>query len=515
MGYIIGVDFGTTNSIVSIFENGSLSTFAPIIPDNSAYIPSAVVYDNHDGRVYIGKMALSTYSDGASVDKIDLYRYFKMYLNIDKTDHYKNQLDNLGWKNGKDPYEVTKDYLAQLLIGKEKHSFAKTKGEIDKIVVTVPAVWDNNEHNTGRSNLKKILKDELNLHLVRLISEPQAAAAYYIWWLKNEKKDDFSGNLLICDMGGGTFDISLVSVNKDSIKVLYTDGSGMDGLGHAGVNYDTKVARQLYMNIHNKEPDITSPNFEKFIQIIERRKLALEPEDEKKLSSSSPYYNDMLAEVKYTFDVTDNKYIITPRIWVETFDQFVYPQIDGVLSKTKKYLEDNNLEYSKVLIVGGFGQFVLVKEAIYKILQIQNTSKNTAHFDGFEKNFFAISFGAALVAAGEISIDEKIKYDIGVKVKQQVESHTKDKNFKYEEVILIKKDKTLNESGQIEYLAGFVEVEEAEQIVLRIFIDKETHKVERIKNVKFDKFSPGKTYRLGMRIDESKVVYLVLSSGAK
>src|SRR5690606_8584876 len=120
-------------------------------------------------------------------------------------------------------------------------------GNIDGIVVSVPQAWMTRQPNhQGRPKLEKIIKEKLGLPMIQLISEPVAAAAYYSHWYNNEYKTPFQGNILVCDMGGGTFDVTLCKLDENKVEVLGNDGNGIAELGKAGVYFDTKLLQLAY-----------------------------------------------------------------------------------------------------------------------------------------------------------------------------------------------------------------------------------------------------------------------------
>jgi molecular chaperone DnaK len=96
---------------------------------------------------------------------------------------------------------------------------------IQKIVITVPEIWVREGRHAARESLKKIGTDLLQLP-VKLLSEPVAAAAYFVHQFKTQEGRYFNGHLLVCDYGGGTLDLSRSSIHNDDIKVLEGTGKG-------------------------------------------------------------------------------------------------------------------------------------------------------------------------------------------------------------------------------------------------------------------------------------------------
>ncbi len=204
-GYNIGLDFGTTNSIISYLSTtGELEAFQYGGPNGHKYIPSFIAYE--DNFIEIGTAARTT---AANHPMIESYGNFKMRLPISES-------ELLDRSEGKTAVKVTADYLRELLISPENpYSFTTQQGAIARLVVSVPEIWQRDIYNRGRESLQKLIQD-LGLPLIQLVSEPVAAAAYYTWEMHRraiaQNTDLFTGNLLVCDMGGGTFDVSLCRI---------------------------------------------------------------------------------------------------------------------------------------------------------------------------------------------------------------------------------------------------------------------------------------------------------------
>jgi len=232
MGYKIGIDFGTTNSTVAFVNSSNvLEAFRFPDPAGYEYIPSCIAYEG-DGDIYVGRAAL----DFAGDPKVAFCNNFKMVLPLSEAERAK-----YAWTKKKDPRIVVADYLNHILADKGESSFSSQKGGIDGIILSVPHVWAKAMDHAGRSRLQSIIEDDLKLPLIQLISEPVAAAAYYAYKLQQEHSKSFSGNLLVCDVGGGTFDVTLCRVTRGKVEELYNDGNGKTDLGRAGVFFDKKL----------------------------------------------------------------------------------------------------------------------------------------------------------------------------------------------------------------------------------------------------------------------------------
>ncbi|MEE4359367.1 MAG: Hsp70 family protein [Desulfococcaceae bacterium] len=226
MTFKVGTDFGTNNSTVSyINASGRPEAFRFPGPEGNEYIPGCAAYEA-DGNIHIGRAAL----DFAGDSEVIFCSNLKMILPLKKSEQTA-----YGWPARKSPEEVIADYLRHLLSlsDGESGSFISQKGEISGLVLSVPHVRAKGMDHAGRSRLQDIVQEKLKLPLIRLISEPVAAAAYYAWQYQKENPRPFCGNLLICDMGGGTFDVTLCRVEPGKVEELYNEGkTGINNHSH-------------------------------------------------------------------------------------------------------------------------------------------------------------------------------------------------------------------------------------------------------------------------------------------
>ena len=491
---IVGMDFGTTNSTVSVFKNGEPELF--MLPGSGHYVPSVVAYDE-DGEFEIGIHALESALNDP--DSYELYRYFKIFLPMRNLGEIKNH----GWPGDRLPEDVTKDYLFKLLLDKNYQlSFIANKGNIEKFVLTVPEVWQKNPSNLGAVKLKQIVKS-LGLPLVQLLSEPVAAAAYYTW--KERQKDrKFEGVLLVCDVGGGTFDVSLVNATLDKIEVIYHEGNGTDRLGKAGVAYDTEVVRRLLSS--------NAPNFDEALYRFESQKIN-NFTNPKQIERFLKRLKSNLTDLPlFNFKVGDQTYKVNAQILLDSFR----PIQDGlykVLNKIKSYLTKENIEIDRLVIVGGFGRFVLVRDAIREFFQFrENDPRYVKGHVTYEDSYYAISYGASLVAEGAIEISEKYRHTVGLKVFDI-------KKKKHRAIKLIKAGTPIDKLQSPVFFVG----ENGEQFVFQfiqdsgptiqatflIWIDGKGEPIERKIKLDVKGISFNAKYRLGMKVDNSNILWVI------
>lgn len=494
MGLKIGVDFGTTNSVISYFKNEDLREFENRCDDGRFFTPTILLYQEDD--ILIGRNA----ADEAT-PKDELYQFFKLYLD------QKNQED---WKNSKTPLQVTKDFLTQMLKDQESDcSFERAIGPIDSLVLTVPAFWDESEDNIGLASLQEIIRG-MGINNVRLLSEPQAAAAYYLWWHHQEKKEKFAGNLLVCDMGGGTFDVSLVEASEYAVKVLFNTGEGKNK-GSAGLSFDRAVCNALVSEDTGNTLENMGRDGLKLLRLFERKKISAFSNKKGSIkkfiksveTGAKDGYEDLLFTINYKGDFY---FDVKGKHLLNAFDQEVKPYIKKVLDKLNNYLNRNEQTFDKLIIVGGFGQFFLVEKAILDYFNMDKQDSRYEAFGGQNEQHFSIARGAALVAKEKVSVQERIKFDVGLYATYYDDESTQAERRKFP---MIERG-TVYDKSHTHYLKEHIATIDYKDIPFDFFFLHENgEEVPKSRKKRVDLLKPGVDYVMGMVINESKVLQVV------
>jgi molecular chaperone DnaK len=414
MGYRIGIDFGTTYTKIAYVQDNKLHLFR--YPDPSRgrdYIPTAVAYRiGRDGRlnISIGEAAIS---DALNLPNTRLATRFKLFLPI--RDQARQR--EMGWHLDRSPDEVVRDYF-QHLLREGEFCFEKQIGPIESIVVSVPEVWQRTANNPGAEALRHILVDELKLPVDHLRSEPICAGAYYLYeYQRAESRSDRPFNLLVCDMGGGTFDVALCKVIGNRIEVLDFDGNSEGGWGLAGACFDQEVVRSTYRAVKHEDPP--QDKLIELIHVFEQVKIEHHDQAMKEIASLIEIDDPRLDDTPLDFYTFAREYTPTLKQIRESFAP-IAQGIDQVLKRLLKRIEERRLSVDRVAIVGGFGQFPLVQRAILESLGIRDYMD--VRFDQRlhreYRQFFAIAYGAALIAAGMVEPVEYYPHTLGIFVFQ-------------------------------------------------------------------------------------------------
>lgn len=512
MKYKIGLDFGTTNSTLSyIDEAGNLETFRYPGPSGTDYIPSCTAYNKNNKFIRIGREALRV---AANTD-IEFYKNFKMVLPRPKEEWTK-----LGWNENKSPENVITDYLHKILISDKRgdYSFNKEIGEIESIVVSVPQAWLTRQPNhQGRPKLEKIIKEKLKLPLVQLVSEPVAAAAYYNYWYKKESGSSFNGNILVCDIGGGTFDVTLCKLSEKKVEVLKNDGNGIFDIGRAGVYFDTKLLQLSYKRTEGKELDIQTPEFFELYKKLQEYKVDCADfiTDNIKTAVLHPSYAQKLPIIESP--------IVAYMYEVEEAFKEVKNGIEKVLKRFIDNEDNHKVHIDKVLFVGGFNEFELTRETI-KTFLVENKDHISGDMEFTEEinsrmAAKAISFGATLIANDYINVEEIYPHTIGIVLEWKILNKEEDniklvnqKNY----IPLIKGNNKISDYKEVSFHEDYLLAFEPHP-KLTVYIKPGSEKniaekqIPKSANITLPNFKPDNRWKVGMKLDDSQIAYIVFT----
>ncbi len=508
MGYKIGMDFGTTNSTVSYLSNsGAPEAFEFPKVDGYKYIPSCVVYEP-DGNVHIGRSALDYAGDPDAVFCSNL----KMILPLaeDKRAAFE-------WAKTRSPETVITDYFKRILADPDtsSDSFTAQQGPIDGIVLSVPHVWAKGMDHAGRSRLQAIMEKELNLPLIQLISEPVAAASYYAYRHQRETSETFTGNLLICDMGGGTFDVTLCRVEPGRVEELHNDGNGRKSLGRAGVLFDRRLIVEKLKAKGASIPE-DGPEFYELYDKLQTFKANQRDTITKKMitAAEDPDFagQPILKAGRYGFNYNDIKQAFAD----------VESGIADVIKRFKSTVNEKGYSIDKIFFVGGFSQFLPVRECIKNALGMEIVNGRLIEDEKREISRFAIAYGAALIAGEKITVEERYEHTIGI------EGFTLSPGNNDGEFIRRPMRIPVIAGGQ--KLSAYTDVHFADHPVkvhnenpdIVIYVDPESknrivkESLPESLNIQApNAHLQGNQWRVGMRINKSKVVYLVFEDAKK
>ncbi|WP_455036444.1 molecular chaperone DnaK [Leptotrichia massiliensis] len=328
MSKIIGIDLGTTNSCVAVMEGGNFS----IIPnsDGGRTTPSVVnIKDN--GEIIVGEIAKRQAITNPDSTVISI----KTHMGSD----YKVDINGKSYT----PQEISAMILKKL----KKDAEAYLGEEVTEAVITVPAYFTD-----AQRQATKDAGEIAGLKVQRIINEPTAAALSYGLDKKKEEK------VLVFDLGGGTFDVSVLEIGDGVVEVISTSGNNHLG----GDNFDQKIIDWLAEEF-KKETGIDLRNDKMAIQ---RLKDAAE-DAKKKLSTT---LETQISLPFITMDATGPKHL-EKKLTRAAFDELTKDLVEATKGPVKQALEDANLspsEIDEVLLVGGSTRIPAVQEWVKSYL---------------------------------------------------------------------------------------------------------------------------------------------------
>ena len=348
MSKVVGIDLGTTNSAVGVYENGTFK----IIPNSEGNntTPSVVAFLD-SGAVIVGESAKrqSVTNPLRTIDSVK--RIMGLMMNEKKA---QEAMDKVQYKivnrNGAAAVEIdgkayTPQEISAKILTKLKNDAEDYLGtKVTDAVITVPAYF-NDAQRKATQDAGKIA----GLNVLRIINEPTAASlAYGI----DKKKDEV---ICVVDFGGGTFDVSVIDVGEDgSFEVLSTDGNAFLG----GKDADKKIVDHLISEFKKD----TGVDLSKDTLALQR--LMDTAEKAKKELSSSMETDINLPYI--TADASGPKHLVT-KITRSKFNTMIEEMVDEIIVHIKDALEQANKkpsEIDEVVMVGGSTRIPLVKERV-------------------------------------------------------------------------------------------------------------------------------------------------------
>jgi molecular chaperone DnaK len=272
---------------------------------------------------------------------------------------------------------------------------------IEDLVVSVPELWQRGVVNQGAENLMKILRDDLKLPVRQLLSEPVAAVAYYIW--KSQLAEGAKKRILVCDMGGGTFDVALCEASRNTVSVIDFDGNDSN---QAGVSDLKGILRNVY---GRAERPIDETSFEFIRDLWDLDRNIVMDANGRKLELAYRNYENSPERYGAMPVFNSGELSVTAADAFEAFDG-IYKGIHTVLNKIKQR-QGGHLEFDQLLMVGGFSQYFLVRKTILDYFKLAETHEKVKIIPRND-SLFAISYGATLVAANQVEIKELYPHSI-------------------------------------------------------------------------------------------------------
>lgn len=361
---IIGIDLGTTNSEVAIVEQGKVKI---IEQHHSKMVPSFVGV-NEAGDILIGEHAKNQYLlyPERTIKSVKRLMGQSIQLTLGQQTYTPQEISAILLKHLK---TLAENYLNQ---------------PVDKAVITVPAYFSDAQRQATRE-----AGELAGLNVVRMINEPTAATLVYEVGQEEDK------TVLVYDLGGGTFDVSVARIQQGVIEVLASHGDNQLG----GDDFDQMIINKVVehiQQIHNVEVSNNQRVMARIVRAAEQAKWEL---------SNQPY---VVIEEEYLLDSEDGPVHLAMELSRTDFEQMIEEAIDRTIDAVHIALKGAKISASdinEIILVGGSTRMPCIRERLFAVFGIEPHGEVDADL--------CVAMGAAIQAAmiGDQQVD-KVLVDI-------------------------------------------------------------------------------------------------------
>ncbi|GAA6832419.1 molecular chaperone DnaK [Helicobacter pylori] len=347
MGKVIGIDLGTTNSAMAVYEGNEAKIIANKEGKNTT--PSVVAFTDK-GEILVGESAKRQAVTNPEKTIYSIKRIMGLMFNEDKAKEAEKRLPyKIVDRNGACAIEIsgkvyTPQEISAKILMKLKEDAESYLGEsVTEAVITVPAYF-----NDSQRKATKEAGTIAGLNVLRIINEPTSAALAY----GLDKKE--SEKIMVYDLGGGTFDVTVLETGDNVVEVLATGGDAFLG----GDDFDNRVIDFLASEFKSE----TGIEIKNDVMALQRLKEAAE-NAKKELSSA------METEINLPFitaDATGPKHLVK-KLTRAKFESLTEDLVEETISKIEGVIKDAGLtknEISEVVMVGGSTRIPKVQERV-------------------------------------------------------------------------------------------------------------------------------------------------------
>jgi molecular chaperone DnaK (HSP70) len=381
MKYALGIDLGTTNSVVSVYRKGKVETLSI---KGSKTFPSVVSFRDKN-TMLVGPEA-------------------KRRLILDPEHSVGSVKRSMG--NQKEKFEIfgkvyTPIDISSIILKSIVEEAQKELGEkVKDVIITVPAYFtDAQKEDTRKAG------EKAGLNVLRLIPEPTAAAIAYGL---DKGKDQI---IMVYDFGGGTFDVSILEVKGNKFNVLAVDGDSRLG----GDDLDNVIVDYLLEKFSKKGVGDLKENYSKEAMIAKQK--LKEAAEKAKVELSQAKSTEIIVPEIMGVDINEE-------LSLEKYNKLIEPSLKKTIQKVHSVLKDADMEPSdinRVILVGGSTRNTAVREILTKEIKDPYTS---------EKVDEEVSHGAAILAASmtlpeedftPVEVENRTAHSLGVQLLDELD----------------------------------------------------------------------------------------------
>ena len=391
----IAIDLGTTNSVVGAIQDDGTEVIVKNL-DGETSTPSFIWVKENKGTDTIDFIVGKKAKELMSEDPEDVLSSYKPSMGTNKI-----------IKIVKRRSFTAKLCSAAVLQYLKRSAEADLNSIVTKAIITVPAYFDDKQKQETRAAATLA-----GLEVIQLVAEPTAAGFYY----GKIGKDKVDKNILAYDLGGGTFDVSILLAQADGDVIVQRVG-GDKHLG--GDDVDQALAKRIIEKASEDNKELIekivndTSLFERFIRRAEEAKITL-----------SKAYREGKKQSRTTVNIPKNKlteeFPETINVSLKEFLDVLKPFIDRTISITQDIVNQAGLEIDEVLLIGGSTKLPLIREGLIDLLQ--NPKFDIEYFDDYLLDpDQSVALGAREILKdylnnNEISITDAVSLPIGIEM---------------------------------------------------------------------------------------------------
>ncbi|HEY5836951.1 molecular chaperone DnaK, partial [Streptomyces sp.] len=334
MARAVGIDLGTTNSVVSVLEGGEPTVITNA--EGARTTPSVVAFAKN-GEVLVGEVAKR-----------------QAVTNVDRTIRSVKRHMGTGWKINLDGKDFNPQQISAFILQKLKRDAESYLGEkVTDAVITVPAYFNDSERQATKE-----AGEIAGLNVLRIVNEPTAAALAY-----GLDKDDQT--ILVFDLGGGTFDVSLLEIGDGVVEVKATNGDNHLG----GDDWDQRVVDYLvkqFLSGHGVDLSKDKMALQRLREAAEKAKI--------ELSSST----ETSINLPYITASAEGPLHLDEKLTRAQFQQLTADLLDRCKTPFHNVIKDAGIQLSEidhVVLVGGSTRMPAVAELVRELTGGKDANK--------------------------------------------------------------------------------------------------------------------------------------------
>ncbi|MDD7389444.1 MAG: hypothetical protein PUG60_07275 [Lachnospiraceae bacterium] len=439
----IGLDLGSTTTLLSIYDyDANVPKIFEIQGAESYVVPSYVAYNTVTHKYEYGDRA----RNHMGKKNVTVYRAFKMLLG----ECDERILKEWNYDENNTPEKITELFIRNILMMVLKRS---ADNKIGTLTIGIPEIWRKpgrmQRKNPGMV-IRRICED---LHLaeqINIVTEPEAASAYFAFKYMEKAGQNFKGNILVIDYGGGTLDITLSEVRpgtaddgttKYDMQILTKERTGAGenmvdenssiiSLGSGGILYmesvvDAALEEAGMDPVSEKRADFD--RYSRLVRMFEQDMTGEQIAIEDELAAYEPtgfqdeFVLAALDETLFTeFEYKEREISITYGMMVRVYNRIIAPVLKEKLQTIINYMDAEHIDFRsgdsdtfQIALAGGFGNFYLVHEQVHRMINVGTRSTIIVGDNECQKT---IAFGTALYANNIVGHRYTSPYALGMRL---------------------------------------------------------------------------------------------------